>query len=164
MAKMAAAMGASSMAATPPAAPHVTSRRTLGRAGRVQPATVEPMAEPICTSGPTRPAAPPNPMVSDAATTLTATIRLRTCPPRVASAVITSGTPCPFASGANRWTSIPTRSPPIAGSSTSRAGPNHSSSAATGPRAKSASSSIASMNPTDPRPVATPTTTARMMR
>ena len=53
----------------------------------------DPIAEPICTIGPSRPAAPPNPMVSDEAITLTVTTRLRILPPRVASAVITSGTP-----------------------------------------------------------------------
>ena len=63
---------------------------------------VEPIAEPICTIGPSRPADPPNPIVSDEAITLTVTTRLRMCPPRVANAVMTSGTPCPFASRANR--------------------------------------------------------------
>ena len=141
--KIAAPMGALNVAAMPPAAPHVTRVRTLLRLNLVQPPIADPIAEPICTIGPSRPAAPPKPMVSDEAITLTATTRLRMLPPRVASAVITSGTPCPFASRAKRWTIGPTISPPNAGNRTSWAGPNRSRNPATGPRAKAAVNSSA---------------------
>ena len=162
--KMAAAIGALKVAAIPPAAPQVTSVRTFSEVSRLHWPTVEPIADPICTIGPSRPAAPPNPIVSDDAITFTVTTRFRIRPPLVASAVMTSGTPCPLASRAKKCTSGPTHKPPRAGSSTSCAGPNRDSSAATGPRAKSATISRTWMKPTEPRPVNTPTTTDRMMR
>ena len=134
----AAAIGALNVAAIPPAAPHVTSVRTSFAVRCVHCPTVDPMADPICTIGPSRPAVPPNPIVSEDAMTFTLTTRLRMWPPRVASAVMTSGTPCPLASRANRDTSGPTMSPPSAGSSTSCAVPKRSKASATGPRARSA--------------------------
>ena len=60
------------------------------------------MADPICTIGPSRPAVPPKPIVSDEEITLTVANRLRIFPPRLASAIITSGTPWPRASFAKR--------------------------------------------------------------
>ena len=135
---MAAAIGALNVAAIPPAAPQVTSVRMLFGVSLVHWPTVEPMADPICTIGPSRPAAPPNPIVSDEAMTFIVTTRFRMCPPRVIRAVITSGTPWPFASRANRWTSGPTKRPPIAGRSTSSARPKRDSTPAIGPVARSA--------------------------
>ena len=49
--------------------------------------------------------------------------RPRISPPRVATAVMTSGTPCPAASGAMRCTRRPTSRPPSAGRKMTAAGP-----------------------------------------
>ena len=67
----------------------------------------EPSAEPICTIGPSRPTEPPEPMHSAEASALTAGTCGRIRPPCSATASITSGTPWPRASGANRATSGP---------------------------------------------------------
>ena len=101
---------------------------------------VEPIAAPIWTIGPSRPAVPPKPMVIDEAMTFTPTTRVRILPPRVAKAVITSGTPCPFASLAKRWINGPTNNPPMAGSSTMPAAPKMLSADSMSPLAKAASS------------------------
>lgn len=96
--------------------------------------------------------------------TLTVTTRFRMRPPWLASAVITSGTPCPLASGANLVTSGPTSSPPSAGRRTRLAGPKTPSHPATSERANTEIDLSRKMNPTDPNPVVTPTTSARMIR
>ena len=57
-------------------------------------------AEPICTIGPSRPTDPPVPMHSAEAIALTALTCGRIRPPLSATAIITSGTPCPRASRA----------------------------------------------------------------
>jgi hypothetical protein len=54
----------------------------------------------------------------------------------VATAAITSGTPWPRASGANRWMSGPTIRPPSAGRKMTADGPNTPSTLATGPKKK----------------------------
>lgn len=100
--KIAPAIGALKVAAMPPAAPQVTSVRTRCGVSLLHWPTAEPMADPICTIGPSRPAVPPKPIVSDEVMTLTVATRLRIFPPRLARAVITSGTPWPRASFANR--------------------------------------------------------------
>ncbi len=73
------------------------------------------MVLPICTIGPSRPTEPPEPMeIAEARDLMTATLgRMR--PPRRATACMTSGTPCPFASLAKKYISGPTSSPPAAG-------------------------------------------------
>lgn len=80
----------------------------------------EPNAEPICTIGPSRPTDPPEPMHNAEASDFT----IATCgpirPPRSAMASITSGTPCPRASFANRSTIGPYTSPPITGTTTTK--------------------------------------------
>jgi len=114
-AKSAPPMGALNVAAMPAAAPQPTMvRRWRGGARRIWP-MVEPMAEPICTIGPSRPTDPPEPMVTAEATVRTATVRDRMTPPRTAAASITSGTPCPLASRGNSVTRGPTIRPPRAG-------------------------------------------------
>lgn len=64
--------------------------------------TDEPRADPTCTIGPSRPAEPPVPMHSADAAILAMATRGRMRPPFRTRACITSGTPCPFASGANQ--------------------------------------------------------------
>ena len=80
MAKMVPAMGALKVAAMPAAAPQATSVRTRSSEKRSNCPTVEPSAEPTWTIGPSRPAEPPAPMVSDEASTLTAATRGRMRP------------------------------------------------------------------------------------
>ncbi len=63
---------------------------------------VDPSAEPIWTIGPSRPTDPPEPMQTPEASILATTTRGLMRPPRNATASITSGTPCPFASRAKR--------------------------------------------------------------
>ena len=96
--------------------------------------TAEAVAAPIWTIGPSCPADPPDPMLSAEAMIFTTATRPLICPPRVATAVITSGTPWPPASGANRWTSGPTIRPPSAGRKMTADGPSAPKTAATGPK------------------------------
>ena len=77
--------------------------RAPARAGRV----TEPSAEPICTIGPSRPTEPPEPMHTADASDFTIGTCGRIRPPSRLTAYITSGTPCPRASGAKRLTSGP---------------------------------------------------------
>ena len=95
------------MAAMPPAAPHPTSsgRRRVGT--RIQWPRLDPIADPICTMGPSRPTDPPVPMHSADASALTTATRGRIRPSWALTASITSGTPCPRASRAHRYTSGP---------------------------------------------------------
>jgi hypothetical protein len=62
----------------------------------------EANAEPICTIGPSRPTEPPVAMHSAEASALTTETCGRIRPPFSATAIITSGTPCPRASRAHR--------------------------------------------------------------
>ena len=62
----------------------------------------EPSAEPICTIGPSRPTEPPEPMQIAEASDFTTGTCGRIRPPCRLTAYITSGTPCPRASGAKR--------------------------------------------------------------
>ena len=62
----------------------------------------EPMAEPICTMGPSRPTEPPTAMDMAEARDLISTTRLRMRPPWMVTASITSGTPWPLASLAKK--------------------------------------------------------------
>ena len=115
MAKSAPAMGALKVAAMPAAEPHATNVRSrLGETCSTWP-TAEPMDEPMCTIGPSRPADPPEPMVSAAASALVTMTRNRMAPPRLATASITSGMPEPFTSGARKATMPPTARPPMHG-------------------------------------------------
>jgi hypothetical protein len=68
---------------------------------------VLPSAEPICTIGPSRPTEPPAPMHSAEASDLITATGGAIRPPRSATAYITSGTPWPRASRANRSISGP---------------------------------------------------------
>jgi hypothetical protein len=101
-AKSAPAIGALKVAETPAAAPQPTMVRICEAGTRRICPRVEPSAEPICTIGPSRPTEPPEPIDTAEARALIATTRLRITPPRSATAAITSGTPCPFASRAKK--------------------------------------------------------------
>jgi hypothetical protein len=68
---------------------------------------LEPSAEPICTIGPSRPTDPPQPIHNADANDLTTATWGPIRPPCCAMASITSGTPCPRVSLANRSTSGP---------------------------------------------------------
>jgi len=99
----------------PAAAPQPTNTFLLSEDILKSCPTAEPIAEPICTIGPSRPADPPEPIqIADARVFTTAT-RGRIMAPRRATAFITSGTPCPLASRANFIIKGATKSPPMAG-------------------------------------------------
>ena len=68
---------------------------------------LEASDEPICTIGPSRPTDPPTPMQIAEAKALTTLTCGRIRPPLSATAIMTSGTPCPRASRANRQISGP---------------------------------------------------------
>ena len=93
-------IGALNVAEIPAAAPHATSVRTIGAGARTTCPSTEPMVEPIWTIGPSRPQLPPKPIEVAEANALIPITRGRIFPPRSATASITSGTPCPLASGA----------------------------------------------------------------
>jgi hypothetical protein len=95
-------IGALKVAAMPPAAPQATRIRIRSSGIFTHWPTLEASAEPICTIGPSRPTDPPAPMHSAEATALTTLTSGRIRPPLSATAIITSGTPCPRASRANR--------------------------------------------------------------
>ena len=82
MAKSVPAIGAPKTAAMPPAAPHAASVRTRRSEKRRLCPTAEPRAAPTRTMGPSRPAEPPLPTVSDVAMILLAATRRRMRPPR----------------------------------------------------------------------------------
>ena len=86
----------------PPAAPQATRIRIRFSGIRTHWPKLEASAEPICTIGPSRPTDPPVPMHSADATALTTLTCGRIRPPFSATAIITSGTPCPRASRAYR--------------------------------------------------------------
>ena len=106
-AKKTPAIGALKVAEIPPAAPQATRIRSRDSGTRVSCPSVEPSAEPIWTIGPSRPTEPPEPMQIADASALTSATCGRIRPPRSATASITSGTPWPRASRANRWISGP---------------------------------------------------------
>ncbi len=85
----------------PPAAPQATRTRSRFSGIRVHWPKAEASAEPICTIGPSRPTEPPTPMHSADATALTTLTWGLIRPPFSATAIITSGTPCPLASRAH---------------------------------------------------------------
>ena len=95
--------GALKVPAIPPAAPHATTMRKLRSDMRTCWPTVEAKAEPIWTIGPSRPTEPPVPMQIAEASAFVSVTCGRIRPPFSATASITSGTPCPRASRANRW-------------------------------------------------------------
>ncbi|RME75536.1 MAG: hypothetical protein D6776_02970 [Planctomycetota bacterium] len=101
-ANSAPATGALKIAAMPAAAPQPTSVRSRRSPTRRNCPSTEPVPAPICTIGPSEPAEPPEPIVSVDAIAFTIGTRGRMRPPRVATAAMTSGTPCPFASEAKR--------------------------------------------------------------
>jgi hypothetical protein len=123
-AKNTPAIGALNVAEIPPAAPQATSSRSCDSGTRSSRPVTDPIAEPICTIGPSRPTDPPDPIqIADPSDLTTGTCgRIR--PPIRLTASITSGTPCPRASGANRATSGPYTNPPNTGASTTNQIPN----------------------------------------
>ena len=113
-ANTAPASGAWNVAAMPAADPHEANRTTRETGIRSHEAMVEPSDAPTCTIGPSRPAAPPEPMVRAEARILTMATRPGMRPPLRRTASITSGIPCPFAEGAKRWMSGPYSRPAMA--------------------------------------------------
>ena len=101
-AKITPAIGALNVAATPPAAPQATRLRTRSSDIFIIWPNAEPIVEPICTIGPSRPTEPPVPIDSEEAIDLTRATTGRILPPRRATASITSGTPWPLASRAKK--------------------------------------------------------------
>lgn len=91
----------------PPPAPQATRMRIRFSGILTHCPSVDAMAEPICTIGPSRPTEPPVPIVNAEARALTTETWGRMRPPFSATASITSGTPCPRASRANRETKGP---------------------------------------------------------
>ena len=121
----------------------------------------EPIAEPIWTMGPSRPQLPPNPIEVADAIDLIAMIRGRITPPRRATDSITSGTPCPFASGAKRTVIKAAIVPPIANSRIRPIAPRCDSSAGRRrPNASHPAPAIMRRKTTAPRPPPMPTSTA----
>ena len=95
-------MGALNVAEIPPAAPQATSTRSRFSGIRTHWPRLDASAAPICTIGPSRPTEPPVPMHSAEASALTTVTWGRMRPPFSATAIMTSGTPWPRASRANR--------------------------------------------------------------
>jgi len=91
-------IGALNVAAMPPAAPQATRIRSRFSGILIRWPMLEASSEPICTIGPSRPTDPPTPMHSADASALTTLTCGRIRPPFSATAIITSGTPCPRAS------------------------------------------------------------------
>ena len=95
-------IGALKVAAMPPPAPQATRIRSRFSGIRTHWPALEASAEPICTIGPSRPTEPPTAIVTAEARALTTLTCGRIRPPFSATAIITSGTPCPRASRAYR--------------------------------------------------------------
>ena len=95
-------MGALKVAAIPAAAPQATKIRRRAADIFTSLPMAEPMAEPICTIGPSRPTEPPEPIQIAEANALAKTIRVLILPSFKATDSITSGTPCPLASWAKK--------------------------------------------------------------
>ena len=93
-------IGALNVAAMPPAAPQATRIRSRVSGILTHWPRLEASAEPICTIGPSRPTDPPTPIQIADARALTTLTCGRIRPPPSATAIITSGTPCPRASRA----------------------------------------------------------------
>ena len=94
-------IGALKVAEMPPAAPQATRIRSRLSGILIHWPRPEANAEPICTIGPSRPTEPPVPMQIADASALTTLTCGRIRPPLSATAIITSGTPCPRASRAH---------------------------------------------------------------
>src|SRR6056297_3859950 len=90
--------GALKVADIPAAAPQETRVRSQAVGSFRNWPRVEPIAAPICTTGPARPTEPPLPMVRAEARVFTITVLGLIRPPRLVTANITSGTPYPRAS------------------------------------------------------------------
>ena len=87
------AIGALKVAEMPAAAPHPTSTVTAELDSLKYCPKTDPIAEPICTIGPSLPTDPPEPMVIADTNIFTRTIRSLIMPPFLVTADITSGTP-----------------------------------------------------------------------
>ena len=155
------AIGALNVPASPPAAPAATSSLTFCSLSRSSCASSEPKADPRKTIGPCRPTEPPDPMVSEAATTLATAPTSGSRAPRVSSAAITSGIECPRADGTARIVIGATSSAPIAGIRINRAAgspPSHSPSRMS--KKNQSLRSTSEENPTAPSPAPSPTIAA----
>ena len=155
------AMGALNVAAMPPAAPALTRARSRDLSSFSSWPSDDPAAAPIWTIGPSRPADPPDPMVSAEATVLTRITTGRIRPPVVSMAVMTSGTPCPLASGAKKCTSGPTMRPPMMGRTNTYQPPRDEKTWAPPSKKRRWHSEMISIKATAPRPVTAPMIAAR---
>lgn len=117
-------MGALKVAEMPPAAPQATSTRSRFSGMRTHWPKPDASAAPICTIGPSRPTDPPVPMHSAEARAFTTVTCGRIRPPFSATAIMTSGTPWPRASRANREISGPYSKPPTTGMTTKKPRPS----------------------------------------
>ena len=86
----------------PAADPHEASNTTRETGIPSHEAIVDPSDAPTCTIGPSRPAEPPDPIVSAEDTIFTIATRPGMRPPLRRTASMTSGMPWPFALGAKR--------------------------------------------------------------
>ena len=101
------ASGVLNVAAIAPPAPQAQITRSRFSGMRMPWPSAEAIDAPIWAIGPSRPTEPPVPIVRAEAKALTIETRARIRTPFCATAAITSGTPCPRASGAKRWMSGP---------------------------------------------------------
>ena len=99
---MTPAMGALNVAAIPAAAPQPTRVLILSAETLVSCPKSEPIAEPIWTMGPSRPADPPDPIHIAGVRILMAKILFLIIPPLIATASMVSETPGPWASLAKK--------------------------------------------------------------
>ena len=99
------AIGALNAVASPAAAPAATRMRTSARFRRSAAPTMMAMLPPICTDGPSRPKARPDPMASSPPTYLIGRIRKRPGSVRPSTTASTRGMPLPSACGSTRCTS-----------------------------------------------------------
>ena len=117
-ANMAPASGAWNEAAIPAPAPQASrTAASLRGSARKRPSEAA-TAPPRWTTGPSRPALPPDPITSPAASDFHTAMRPRSCRPRRWMASMTSTTPWPPLSGLTYRTSRPAASAPKAGAST----------------------------------------------
>ena len=157
LAKNTPPIGALKVAEMPAAAPHATKVRTIGTGTRASCPRTEPIVLPICTIGPSRPAAPPKPIVVAEHSALIRMMRGRSTPPRSATAAMTSGTPCPRASGAKRAATHAANAPPRPTETSSASGPMTWASVVVSIPARLVSTPISARNRTAPSPPPSPT-------
>ena len=157
------ARGALKVAAMPAAVPQPTRSLTPRWLILMNRPAVEPIAAPIWTMGPSRPALPPLPMEMALASALSKIVRGLMRPPRSTALSMTSGTPSPLASLGKKRTRGPMSKPPRAttrGRSRSDSPPVMPSRPLSSTRKNQEVSRSRAMKPTVARPAASPTRAA----